>query len=213
MDLSNYKVQWVGLADVNIGNTAFQFRKDITPESVVVLAKSLKEEGQKFPVILWEKHIDSSWSLPASGGPQNDKRLQLISGFRRVTAAKSLNWEKVLAIVIPESDMSEQDALRLNFIENIERKTLTNLDIMFACKKLKDSGKTNADIGLLIGKSEVQVRRYILVAEASPDMQNKLNSGETTIKAAAGHEQIVPGDDSTINNKNIYVKSSKKVFE
>jgi len=122
MDISRYQSSWIELNRINIDNRLFQFRRDITPESVAELGRSLARDGQKLPVIVWQR---------GSG-------LQLICGFRRVVAAKSLGWEKALAIVIPEQDISEEEALRLNFIENIERKTLNNLDIMFACKKLSE---------------------------------------------------------------------------
>jgi ParB/RepB/Spo0J family partition protein len=177
MDIASYRAEWVGVSQINVENKAFQFRKDISAESVADLAGSFKADGQKLPILLWRRH---------SG------ELQLISGFRRVTAAKSLGWEKVLAIIIPEADMDEAEALRLNFIENIERKSLNSLDIMYACKKLKEQGKSNVEIGRLIGKDEKQVRRYLGALE----------------EASLGQ---CPSD--TVKNKNNYVKSNKKVFE
>ena len=131
-----------------------------------------------------------------------------MSGLRRLTAAISLKWDKILVIVIPESDADKEEMLGTNFIENVKRKTLTNLDIMFACKKLKDEGKTNEQIGQLIGKSENQVRRYIKVAEATSDLQQKLINGEATIKDVGG-EKIALGGDSGENNQKYTVKSTK----
>jgi len=179
LDLSKYQPQWVALSGINTQDKTFQFRKDITPESTAELAKSLAADGQKFPVVLWRKH---------SG------ELVPVSGLRRIAAAGGLKWEKLLAVVIPESEAGQEDVLRLNFIENVERKTLTNLDIMFACKKLNDQGKPQMEIGKLIGKSETQVRRYIRVAEASADAQAKLAAGDATIKGVA-NEQSAPGAD------------------
>ena len=196
MDLSQYKPEWVAISGINIDNKAFQFRSTITPESVAELAKSLAEDGQKVPITLWKRH----------SGEQ-----VIISGLRRMAAAKTLQWDKVLAVVIPENDLNEADALRLNFIENIERKTLNNLDIMFACKKLRDSGKLFEEISKLIGKSESQVRNYLRVAEAPSDVQESLKAGETTIKAI-GQGKTTPGCGSETKNKNMVVKSTNSGF-
>jgi len=198
MDLTKYQAQWVPISQINTENRTFQFRKDITPESVAPLAKSMadKEVGQKFPIVLW---------LRLTG-----ERV-VVAGLRRLTAAISLKWESILAITIPEAEASYDEVLKLNFIENVERKTLNSLDIMFACKKLKDLDKknTNEYIGKMIGKSENQVRRYIKVAEAPADAQQKLASGDTSIRGVSG-EQIASRGDSEINSKNYIVKSTNK---
>ena len=92
MDLSKYKPQWVKIADINTRNKSFQYRIDLRTKE---LEKSLNEEGQKLPVIIWKR---SGTGL-----------LQLVSGFRRVTSAKNISWEKVLAVIVPETDMDEDE--------------------------------------------------------------------------------------------------------
>jgi ParB/RepB/Spo0J family partition protein len=185
IDLSKYQPQWIKVSYINVANRMFQFRREITPESIASLAKSMSEDGQKMPIVLWRR---------------NDGELVAVAGLRRLTAAINLKWENIFAIKIPESEANFEDMLRINFIENIERKTLGSLDMMFLCKKLKDQGKTNDEIGRYIKKSENQVRRYIKVAEASEDQRQKLLNGETTIKDIGG-EKVAPGGDSakTIN--------------
>ena len=71
-----------------------------------------------------------------SGHPERSEGshpYQIISGFSRINAIKNLGWEKVLAIVIPKDAISDEEALRLNFIENIERKSLNDFDLINAC--------------------------------------------------------------------------------
>ena len=190
LDLSKYQPQWVSIADINVEDTAFIFRKDM---NVADLAASLKAEGQKFSIVLWRRA---------------DGSLHIISGFRRVTAARQLGWEKVMGVVIPEADLPMDEALRLNFLENMARKSLNNLDIMFACQKLSRQGKSNVEIGKLIGKSEAQVRRYIKVADAPADIQQKVGSGQTTLTDAT--DKATRRDDEF---KNMYVKSTKNGFK
>src|SRR3989339_2009238 len=122
MDLEKYTTQWVEIEKIDFDNKEFQFRQKIDVKDLI---DSFQQEGQKFPVVLWKR---------TSGN------IQIISGFRRITAAKHFNWTKILAIVIPEADLSQEEALKLNFIENIERKSLTDIDIIYASKKLSDQG-------------------------------------------------------------------------
>jgi ParB/RepB/Spo0J family partition protein len=197
LDLTKYQPQWVKISYINVANRMFQFRKDVTQESVSELAKSMADEGQKMPIILWRR---------------NDGELVDVAGLRRLTAAISLKWESIFAIKIPETEANLEDMLRLNFIENIERKTLNNLDIMYLCKKLKDQGKTNEEIGGYIKKSENQVRRYIKVAEAPAGQQQKLAAGDTSIRGISG-EQIASRGDASENNKKYLVKSTKNGIE
>jgi ParB/RepB/Spo0J family partition protein len=174
----------------------FQFRKKITPESVAALSKSLAEEGQKFPIVLWLR---------------NTGERVTVAGLRRLSAAISLKWNSILAITIPESEADYDAVLKLNFIENVERKTLSKMDIMFACKKLKDKGETNESIGKLIGKNERTVRRYIGIAELPEIEQDKVKSGYLAIRNA-GSAGIGTRADSALKNVNMYVKSTKSGF-
>lgn len=164
LNLEKCKTTWVSLGDINHENTQFRFRNRM---SVDQLAQSMKDDGQKLPVLLWRRERD--WEL------------QLISGFRRFTAAKSLDWEKILAVVIPEEELPEDEALRLNFIENIERKSLNDLDMMFACDKLSKNGKSNREIAKLIGRAESSVRRYLKVVNAPEEVQDAVRDGKIGI--------------------------------
>ncbi len=65
IDLSKYQPQWIALSSINTQNKMFQFRKEITTESVANLAKSLAESGQKFPIVIWLRN--SGEHVPVSG--------------------------------------------------------------------------------------------------------------------------------------------------
>ena len=122
-------------------------------------AKSLKNEGQKFPIMLWKR---------------NSGEIVVISGWSRLAAMKQLGWDKAYAIVIPESDlptgqagMSEAEALRLNFIENLLHNPMSKPDLIAASKTLRDKGMTYVDIGKAMGKSEGQIRSYLIVCRCT----------------------------------------------
>lgn len=196
MDLSKYRVEWVGLGDIDYSDKTYQYRKELGAGNVGDLIGSFRETGQKFPIVVRE----------LKGG-----RKQIVCGFRRFTAAKELGWEKMLAVVVPESDMPDEDAEVLSVDENIKRKSLTSLDLMFMCKKLSDEGKSNIYIGKLIGKSEKQVRRYLSVASASKAEQDALLNGKITIDNI--HDGKLGVDaEAGVQNKKMYVKPTKSGF-
>lgn len=79
------------------------------------LAESMEKFGQMHPVIV-------------------NKKMELISGFRRVQGAKQLNWKTVFAIVVDVN--SESDKLTMELEENLRRKDFTEEEKIEAFKKL-----------------------------------------------------------------------------
>jgi ParB/RepB/Spo0J family partition protein len=190
--LDRYKAEWVLLADIDYSDKTYQYRRHVSAQVVSDLITSFKETGQMFQIIV-------RW--------MNDGRKQIVCGFRRYTAAKELGWERILTIIVPESELTPDDAEKLSVDENVKRKSLNNMDIMFMCKKLSDIGKTNDYIGELIGKSETQVRRYIKVASASDDVHDKIRSGELSVKEVGDTTKRPGGGKSKM-----FVKSIKNGF-
>lgn len=79
------------------------------------LADSMKKYGQIHPVIV-------------------NKKMELISGYRRIQCARQLNWKTVFAIVVDAS--SESDKLTLELEENLRRKDFSEEEKLEAFKKL-----------------------------------------------------------------------------
>lgn len=79
------------------------------------LADSMEKYGQMHPVIV-------------------NKKMELISGYRRLQCARQLNWKTVFAIVVDAS--SETDKLTLELEENLRRKDFSEEEKLEAFKKL-----------------------------------------------------------------------------
>lgn len=79
------------------------------------LSESMKKFGQMHPVIV-------------------NKKMELISGFRRVQSAKQLNWKTVFAIVIDVN--SESEKLTMEIEENLRRKDFTEEEKIEGFSKL-----------------------------------------------------------------------------
>ena len=132
----------VGLSDISLEDSTFEFRVDPRTRD---LEESIQEKGQQFPVILRGK----------------EPPYQLVSGFRRVRTIKKLGWEKVKAII--RTDLSDDDAYAVSFIENERRRSLAALDKANAIMKLTLLEKTNREIQTIygIGERSIQLHRRL----------------------------------------------------
>jgi len=126
------KVVEVNLSDINAEDTEYQFRVSL---KVSDLVKSIRQDGQQFPVIL-----------------RGEKPYQIVSGFRRITALRELQAVKVKAII--REDLDDEEAFKVSFIENEKKKNLNALDKAHAVEKLKKFGKKREEIALIFGLSE-----------------------------------------------------------
>ncbi len=79
------------------------------------LAESMEKFGQLHPVIV-------------------NKKMELISGFRRLQSAKQLNWKTVFAIVVDVN--SESEKLTMEIEENLRRKDFSEEEKIEGFKKL-----------------------------------------------------------------------------
>jgi len=86
------------------------------------LMKSMEKHGQLNPIII------------------NSKK-QLIAGYRRLTAAKKLGWEKINATVLEITDKADMLAIEID--ENVQRLEFESLDLEKAYNKLERLRKKN----------------------------------------------------------------------
>ena len=88
-----------------------RIRKDLGDLSL--LKKSIERYGLLHPIII-------------------NKNNQLISGERRLTAAKELGWEDIDAVV---KELSYKEALNIEITENTTRKDFNNPELSTGLKK------------------------------------------------------------------------------
>ncbi len=86
------------------------------------LMKSMEKHGQLNPIII------------------NSKK-QLIAGYRRLTAAKKLGWEKINATMLEITDKADMLAIEID--ENVQRLEFESLDLEKAYNKLEKLRKKN----------------------------------------------------------------------
>lgn len=86
------------------------------------LMKSMEKHGQLNPILI------------------NSKK-QLIAGYRRLTAAKKLGWEKINATMLEITDKADMLAIEID--ENVQRLEFESLDLEKAYNKLEKLRKKN----------------------------------------------------------------------
>jgi ParB/RepB/Spo0J family partition protein len=102
------------------------------------LTASLQRQGLLEPIIV---------------RPKAD-RYELICGERRWRAACMARWDTIPALV---REVSDEDAVALSLLENLQRHNLTPLEEAQAYAQLRTQGWTQAAIGALIGHSQSYV--------------------------------------------------------
>lgn len=106
------------------------------------LAQSIRDHGLLEPLVL----------RPAG------RRFQIIAGERRLRAARLAGLTEVPAVI---RDVTETEAFNLALVENIVREDLTPLEEAEAYRRLQEAGKTQAEIGRLIGKTQSYVAQKL----------------------------------------------------
>ena len=129
------KVEKIALKDIDLEDTTFRFRAVMR---VGDLKKSLEAEGLQIPIV-----VRRYWPRV-----QGKKKYQIISGFRRTTAANALGWNEIAAI--NRTGLSDEGAFRAAVLENIARKTYSDIDRAYIIKAYKARGYGGAEVGALM---------------------------------------------------------------
>jgi len=107
----------VNVKDIIIKKRARKDEGDLTS-----LMESLDKIGQLNPIIL-------------------NSKMELIAGYRRLSAAKKLGWTKINATIIEIHDKADMLAIEID--ENVQRLAFDDADLAAAYKKLEKMRRKN----------------------------------------------------------------------
>ena len=144
--MSEIKIANIPLSQILPGE---QPRDGVTPESVRTMVPSSQQDGQLSPIGL-EKTADG---------------YRLRFGNTRLAAAKELGWTTILARIFPP-EAERGDALRMAFVENKIRKSMTfveQADVLF--KYAEEKGLEISDAGQQLGLSQGEISKYVKTRE------------------------------------------------
>ena len=106
-----------------------------------------------------------------------DNRYQVIAGERRLRAAKLAGLTEIPAVL---RDVTEAEAFELALVENIVREDLSPVEEAEAFKQLQGAGKTQAEIGKLIGRTQSYVAQKLRLLTLPDFLSVFLTSGSLT---------------------------------
>ncbi len=177
----------------------YQPRKVFDEGAIKELASSIEKHGLMQPVIVIE----------------DKENYILVAGERRLKAVKSLNKDKIKAIV---ADISLNDLREYALIENIQREDLNPIEIAHSLKALiEEHGFTHEELAKNIGKSRSYITNLLRLLTLPEYVQNKISEN----KISFGHAKILLGLDeeklkeviSEIENNSLNVRETEKLIK
>jgi ParB/RepB/Spo0J family partition protein len=158
-------------------------RRAITPENdpgLQDLADSIAKFGDVLePLIVrlrTEEEREGDGFFP-------DCRYMLISGHRRIAAAKLAGIE-VLHCIVWEN-ISPAEAFEMQLVENLHRADLLPTEEASAYQRMNEElGYTHKEISLRVGRSEKHILRYLKLQGLPEELKAKIDSAEFTMQKA-----------------------------
>ncbi len=152
-----------------IEENPFQPRREFGESEIASLAESLKEHDMLQPVLV--RRIGT--------------RYQLISGERRLRAAKSAGWKKIPAR-IREAD--DRLVAELAIVENLQRKDLNAIEKALSFQRyLQEHGCTYEDLGSRLKIDRSTIANLLRLLELPVEIQQSVQEGKIT----AGHARAL----------------------
>lgn len=179
-------------------NHPYSVRDD---DAMAELVASIEDHGVDTPLLL---------------RPSEDGRYTIISGHRRKRAADLLGLEMLPAII---RDMSDEEAIIAMADANLQRPVILPSEKARSYKMKLDAmrrkagrpsengapvehhlrGKKSIDIlADQAGESREQIRRYIRVAELSPDLLRLMDSGRMKMRPAVEISYLTPEEQEKV---------------
>lgn len=159
----------IPLNEIDLRDLEFQPRIG-PPAGVDDLVEDMRINGQLVPVTV---KIRKGTAPP----------YQLVSGFRRASAAKRLRWKCISAIVYSE-DMPAFEVHRRAVSDNLVRKSISDLECAQKCHKLRQEGYSTERIAEIFNKSRRTIERYLVIANADDEIRAAILEGIIGISVA-----------------------------
>lgn len=154
---------------MQIGTNPDQPRKTFNDEELNELAASIREKGVLQPILL----------RTVKGQPY---MYEIVAGERRYRASKLAGLNEIPALV---KTISNENAMEIALIENVQRENLNPIEEANAYKNLMEQCNYElTDVVRLIGKSESYIRNIMRLTTLPESVQNLVESGEISASHA-----------------------------
>lgn len=160
----------------------YQPRKVFDAEALETLADSIKSQGIIQPLVVREVTRDGQ------------QKYEILAGERRWRASQIAALEKVPVLI---QSMTDQEALAVALIENIQREDLNPIEEAEAIARfISEFELTHQEVGELIGRSRSAVSNVIRLLELAPKVQEwllarKIDMGHARAILSLNHSQQI----------------------
>lgn len=176
----------------------YQPRRNMDNEALQELAHSIRSQGIIQPIVV---------RLVAEG-------YEIIAGERRWRAAQLANLHEVPVVI---RDISDEAALAMSLIENIQRQDLNVIEEALALQRLIDEFQmTHQEVATSVGKSRASVTNLLRLLKLNQDVRDLVESGHLDMghaRALITLESAQQGDvANTIVARALSVRDAEKLI-
>lgn len=148
----------------------YQPRRDMHQEALEELAESIKVQGVMQPIVI---------------RPISSDRYEIIAGERRWRATQLAGLDTIPAVI---RDVSDEAAIAMSLIENIQREDLNPIEEAVALKRLQDEFElTHQQVADAVGKSRTSVTNLLRLIALDSEVKKLLENGDIEM----GHARSV----------------------
>ena len=150
----------------------YQPRREFDPDALRELADSIAAQGVIQPVVV---------------RPVENDRYELIAGERRWRAAQQAGLDEIPVVI---KEVTEEAAMAMGLIENIQREDLNPLEEANALSRLlHEFGLTHQEVAKAVGKSRTTVTNLLRLLELNEEVKTLVE----TRRLEMGHARALLG--------------------
>jgi ParB family transcriptional regulator, chromosome partitioning protein len=169
-----------------IEQNPYQPRADFDPVALDELRQSILEKGIIQPITV--RRLERGY--------------QLVSGERRVRAAREAGLRQIPAYIIKVQ--SNEEMLELALIENLQREHLNPIEVAISYKRLIDECRlTQDEVSQRIGKDRTTVTNFLRLLRLPESIQMAVRRGELS----GGHARALAGIEDAVLQQKVFKKA------
>lgn len=174
----------------------YQPRRDMEPEALQELADSIKAQGVMQPIVV---------------RPISDKKYEIIAGERRWRATQQAGLDSIPVVI---RDVSDEAAIAMALIENIQREDLNPIEEAASLQRLqKEFELTQDEVAKAVGKSRSTVANMLRLMTLQPDVMRLVEHGDLEMGHAKALLALSSADQSraaqTVVGKGLTVRQTE----
>ncbi|MEL7834327.1 ParB/RepB/Spo0J family partition protein [Fodinibius sp. Rm-B-1B1-1] len=184
----------------NIRPNPHQPRKEFNEDRLGELSDSIAKHGLIQPITV--RYI-------------GEKRFELISGERRLRAAKLAGLEEIPAYI---REVNDEDIISYALIENIQREDLNPIEVALGYQRLiEEAGYTQAEVAERVGKNRSTVTNMLRLLNLPAFIQaglrdQKISMGHARALLSIEDEEVQEKIYKNILDKGYSVRKTEKVI-